>query len=96
MQGLIKRICFILSLIIVLTMTIAWADETYDTYTVKFGDWLSTIAAEYDTSYQKLAEINNIANVNLIYTGQILKVPKLSGAESVQIKKEGKIPYGLQ
>lgn len=45
--------------------------------TVQWGDTLSQIAREYNTSYQYLAQINNIPNPNLIYVGQTLKVPKL-------------------
>ena len=40
------------------------------------GDTLSGIASRYGTTYQKLAEINNIADPNKIYVGQVLKVPK--------------------
>lgn len=42
------------------------------TYTVKSGDTLSGIAAKYGTTYQHLAEINGIANPNLIYPGQVI------------------------
>lgn len=44
------------------------------TYTVRGGDTLSGIAAKYGTSWQNLAKINNLANPNLIYPGQVLKV----------------------
>jgi len=44
------------------------------TYTVVRGDTLSGIAGKFGTSYQALAAINGIANPNLIYTGQVLKV----------------------
>lgn len=44
------------------------------TYTVVRGDTLSGIASHFGTTYQHLAEINGIANPNLIYTGQVLKV----------------------
>ena len=44
---------------------------------MQWGDTLSQIAREYNTSYQYLAQINNIPNPNLIYVGQTLKVPKL-------------------
>lgn len=47
------------------------------TIVVQRGDTLSQIAEEYHTSYQYLAQINNISNPNLIYTGQTLIVPKL-------------------
>ncbi len=45
-----------------------------DTYTVKAGDTLSGIAARYGTTYQELARINNIANPNVIFVGQVLNV----------------------
>lgn len=41
-------------------------------YTVKKGDTLSAIAKKYNTTYQKIAQDNNIKNVNLIYPGQKL------------------------
>jgi len=44
------------------------------TYTVKSGDTLSGIAAKYGTSWQHLAQINGLANPNLIYPGQVLKI----------------------
>lgn len=50
-----------------------------DTYTVVEGDWLSTISARaYGDiySYQKIAEANNIPNPDLIYPGQVLKLPR--------------------
>lgn len=45
------------------------------TYTVKRGDYLSKIAQMYGTTWQKLAEINGLKNPNLIYAGQIIKLP---------------------
>lgn len=48
-------------------------------YTVVKGDTLSGIAAKYKTTYQNLAKWNNIANPNLIYVGQKLKVGDSSG-----------------
>ena len=44
------------------------------TYTVKAGDTLSEIAQKYGTTYQELARINNIANPDLIYVGQVIKI----------------------
>lgn len=43
-------------------------------YKVKSGDTLSEIAQKFGTTVSKLAELNNIKNVNLIYAGQILKI----------------------
>lgn len=44
------------------------------TYKVKKGDTLSSIAKKYNTTVQKLVELNNIKNPDLIYTDQVLKV----------------------
>lgn len=44
------------------------------TYTVKSGDILSSIASKYGTTYQELARINGISNPNKIYPGQVLKI----------------------
>ena len=44
------------------------------TYTVRAGDNLSAIASRYGTTYQVLAAKNGIANPNLIYPGQVLKI----------------------
>ena len=44
------------------------------TYKVKSGDTLSEIAQKFGTTVNKLATLNNIKNVNLIYVGQILKI----------------------
>lgn len=41
------------------------------------GETLSQIAIRYNTSYEYLAKINNIANPNLIYVGQKIYVPTL-------------------
>ena len=43
-------------------------------YTVKAGDTLSAIAKKYNTTVKAIAEKNGIKNVNLIYTGQKLKI----------------------
>ncbi len=44
-------------------------------YTVKAGDSLSAIAARpYGMSYETLARLNNIANPNRIYVGQVLRL----------------------
>lgn len=45
------------------------------TYTVQRGDTLSRIAQRYGVTVTSLAQVNNIYNVNLIYAGQVLKIP---------------------
>lgn len=41
-------------------------------HVVQRGEWLSTIARIYGTTWQYLASINGITNPNRIYTGQYL------------------------
>lgn len=44
------------------------------TYIVQSGDTLSGIASMYGTTYQHLADINGIANPNLIHVGQEIRI----------------------
>ncbi len=45
------------------------------TYRIRSGDTLSGIAARYHTSVGALAQLNHIANPNLIYAGRTLRLP---------------------
>ena len=45
------------------------------TYTVKAGDSLSKIAEQFGTTYEALAQLNQIKDPNLIYVGQQLRLP---------------------
>jgi len=47
-----------------------------NTYTVKKGDNLSRIAKKYNTTYQRLAKINNINDPSFIRVGQQLILPE--------------------
>lgn len=49
--------------------------EKIKTIKVKRGDTLSKLAIKYKTTVNLIVEFNNIKNKNLIYTGQILKIP---------------------
>lgn len=51
-------------------------------YEVKAGDTLSGIASKYGTTYQKLAELNNIPNPNLINVGQKIKINTSNGGDA--------------
>lgn len=50
-------------------------DSGYRLYTVRSGDTLSQIALRYGVSVNELARYNGIANPNLIYVGQVLRIP---------------------
>lgn len=45
------------------------------TYRVRPGDTLSGIAGRYGTTAAVLAQLNGIANPNLIYAGQVIRIP---------------------
>lgn len=45
-----------------------------NSYTVKKGDTLNSIAKKFNTTASNLAKLNNISNINLISVGQVLKV----------------------
>lgn len=55
------------------------ATTTAKTYTVKSGDNLTKIANKFGTTVQVLVDLNNIKNKNLIYVGQVLKLPGTKG-----------------
>ena len=48
--------------------------EACDTYTVRRGDTLSGISSRLGVSQQTLVRLNNIANPNRIYAGQVLRL----------------------
>ena len=56
-----------------LAPSLTFAQET-KTYTVKAGDTLSEIAETYNTTVEKLAKLNNIKNVDLIFIDQVLVI----------------------
>lgn len=45
------------------------------THTVKRGDTLSYIAKSYNTTVDDIVKANEIKNKDLIYVGQVLKIP---------------------
>lgn len=53
----------------------AEASTQYRTHTVQAGDTLSGIAASYGVDWRKMAKLNKLDNPDLIYPGQVFKVP---------------------
>lgn len=68
-----KIFAVVLAVATVLSMASAVFADTQ--YTVVKGDWLSKIAPRYNTTWQKLAEYNNLKNPDLIFPGQIIRIP---------------------
>lgn len=48
----------------------------YISHTVKKGETLWSIAQQYGKSVQQIAALNGIININLVYPGQVLKIPQ--------------------
>lgn len=44
-------------------------------YTVQAGDTLSSIAQDFGTSVEAIAQANSILDINVIFEGQVLCVP---------------------
>ncbi len=67
---------------------------TQATYTVVAGDTLSAIARKFygDASlYGKLAAANGIKNANLIYPGQVLKIPDVAQLPAADVASSGAV-----
>jgi LysM repeat protein len=56
--------------------TPAVAPTGYESYTVRSGDTLAKVAERFSTSVWTLAGVNHIADINLIYVGQVLRIPR--------------------
>lgn len=52
---------------------------SYNTYIVRFGDTLSSIAVRFGTTVYALMIVNNLPNPNLIFAGMRLILPRGSG-----------------
>lgn len=65
-----------------------------NTYFVQNGDTLSGIAQRFGTTYQTLAQINNIANPNIIGVGQKIILPG-SGQSKAYTVKNGDTLSGI-
>lgn len=64
----------------VLGLATAGVAASADSYTVQSGDTLSAIAANHNTTVDKLVNLNNIANSHLIYAGQVLELDEANAA----------------
>lgn len=60
------------------------ATNTAATYTVKAGDKLSRIAAQFKMNLAQIAALNQISNLNAIRVGQVLKVSNAAGSNNTQ------------
>ncbi|MCF8019158.1 MAG: 5'-nucleotidase C-terminal domain-containing protein [Vallitaleaceae bacterium] len=89
-----KRLSFLLTFIMLLTMVMQVGVSAQSTYTVKEGDVLWRIARQYDMDWEDLAKYNNLANPHLIYVGQQIKIPT-AGEEDVAEVKSNEVQISL-
>lgn len=61
-------------------------ETTEISYTVVEGDSLSSIASKYNMSWQVIAAVNNIVNPDLIYAGQVIKIPIFTNGKTYTVK----------
>ena len=66
------------------------------TYVVVAGDTLSKIASRFGTTTQELVKLNDISNPNLIYVGEILKIPVINSVKSGASSKQYQSTYVVQ
>ncbi|HFU4092473.1 TPA: LysM peptidoglycan-binding domain-containing protein [Streptococcus suis] len=61
-----------------------------ESYVVQWGDTLSSISMASNHTVNNLAAINNIKNIDLIYTGQLLKgvIPQVNQIENATVELE--------
>ena len=61
------------SIISALSLFVSGVVVNAETYEVKYGDTLSEIAIKNNTTIEKLVELNQISNQDLIHAGQIIE-----------------------
>ncbi len=83
-----KRLAFSILLVTALVFGSFGFSCGANSYTVQAGDVLWKIAEQYNTTYQELAEYNQIPNPDLIYENQIIKIPDLKPEEPTEPAKQ--------
>lgn len=53
-------------------------DTSHELYIVKRGNTLTEISREYEVSIESIVELNDIRNPNLIYVGEVLRIPTIN------------------
>lgn len=67
-----------------------------NSYIVQPGDTLSEIASRYGTTVQELVAINHLANANLIFPGETLRVTTNSTVHGSETRGTGSITYTVR
>ncbi len=59
--------------------------QSTGTYKVQVGDTLNKIASRFNTTISALMKLNNITDANLVYVGQVLKIPSESNSAATPV-----------
>src|SRR5579871_2760582 len=68
------------------------ADDAGQTYTVQRGDTLFSIARHFGTSVAVLQQVNQIGDTDLIFVGQVLRIPGANGAAPANAQHPPAVP----
>ena len=97
-----KIVCIVLASLI-MTASISLPSSATDTYIVKKGDSLWTIAVQYQVGLSEIKAANkNIKNYDLIYPGQKINIPTVSFSitayenEVVRLVNQKRAEHGLK
>lgn len=60
-------------------------DVSADTYTVKSGDTLSSIAANHNTTVDRILNVNKIADANMIFVGEQFELDDQAAASTQSV-----------
>src|SRR5690606_22159897 len=66
------------------TVVRAQGDGQFTTHTVQAGETLTSVASQYNTTVELLAEMNGLTAASFLTAGQILIVPQVSDAQMAQ------------
>lgn len=91
-----RRLLLLFCLVLVLGLSFSAATmaqtEADTQYTVQPGDTLYRISLRFGVSVQALAQTNSIANINLIYAGQTIRIPGVAGPGPQPTSQPGGTP----
>ena len=65
---------------------------SYTSYVVQPGDFLSSIAARFNTTPAAILSANAISDPNLLYVGQLLTIPRVTTTSVVQPARQVVVP----
>ena len=84
-------VLFVLIILVFSSVMIVAQEE--ETYTVRRGDTLRSIAAQHDTSWEAIAARNGLVAPSIIYPGQVLVIPN-PGTNINQVTETYTVTYG--